>query len=100
MEHYLNQTDLKIRAFLYLQPFGGLSATSVDDRTVGAFASAAKREIRRACNRYQPRLIHLFYLGPLGLAVLLGQKLNGLADIQCYERSKTTGYTPSCRLPA
>jgi hypothetical protein len=32
--------------------------------------------------------------------VLLGQKLNGLADIQCYERDKTNGYVPSCRLPA
>jgi hypothetical protein len=72
----------------------------VDAQTVGALAAAVKREIRRACNRYTPRVIHLFYFGPLGLAVLLGQKLNGLADIQCYERSKTSGYTPSCRLPA
>lgn len=100
VEHYLAQTDLAVRAALYLRPSGGASATSVDATTVGAIAAAAKREIRRVCNRYQPRLIHLFYLGPLGLAVLLGQKLNGLADIQCYERSKTTGYTPSCRLPA
>ncbi|MGH8703153.1 MAG: SAVED domain-containing protein [Burkholderiales bacterium] len=44
--------------------------------------------------------MHLFFFGPFGLAVLLGQKLNGLADIQCYERSKAPGYTPSCRLPA
>jgi hypothetical protein len=100
VEHYLTKTDLKTRAALYLRPSGGPSATSVDAQTVGAFASAVKREIRRACNRYQPRVIHLFYFGPLGLAVLLGQKLNGLADIQCYERSKTAGYTPSCRLPA
>jgi SMODS-associated and fused to various effectors sensor domain len=100
VEHYLAQTNLKVRAAMYLRPSGGASATSVDATTVGAFASAAKREIRRACNSHQPRLIHLFYFGPLGLAVLLGPKLNGLADIQCYERSKTTGYTPSCRLPA
>jgi hypothetical protein len=97
---YLTQTNLKIRAAVYLRPSGGPSAMSVDAQTVGAFASAVKREIRRACNRYQLRIIHLFYFGPLGLAVLLGQKLNGLADIQCYERSRTAGYTPSCRLPA
>lgn len=100
VEHYLPQTDLTVRAALYLRPPGGASAISVDVATVGAFTTAVKREIRRACNHYQPRLIHLFYFGPLGLAVLLGQKLNGLADVQCYERSKPTGYTPSCRLPA
>jgi hypothetical protein len=100
VEHYLAKTDLKICAAIYLQPLRGPSATSIDAQTVGAFASAVKREIRRACNRYSPRLIHIFYLGPLGLALLLGQKLNGLADIQCYERSKSTGYIPSCRLPA
>lgn len=100
IEHYVAEVDLKIRGAIYLQPSGGPSATSLDAETVGAFAAAVKREIRRVCNRYSPRVIHLFYLGPLGLAVLLGQKLNGLADVQCYERNKTTGYTPSCRLPA
>ena len=100
VEHYLVHVGLGVRASVYLYPPGGPSATSVDERTAGACAAALKREIRRMCDRYAPRVIHLFYFGPLGLAVLLGQKLNGLADIQCYERNKTTGYTPSCRLPA
>jgi hypothetical protein len=100
VEQCLAHAGLQIRASLYLYPPGGPSATSVTERTVGACAAAVKREIRRMANRYEPRVIHFFYFGPLGLAVLLGQKLNGLADIQCYERSKSVGYTPSCRLPA
>ncbi|MGH9463748.1 MAG: SAVED domain-containing protein, partial [Vicinamibacteria bacterium] len=63
---YLASAGLKVRASLFLSPAGGASATALDAQTVGAFALAAKREIRRACNRYSPRLIHFFYFGPLG----------------------------------
>lgn len=100
VEQYLSQARLEVRSSVYLYPTGGPSPTSVSERNVGAFASGLKQAIRSFCDRYAPPLIHLFYFGPLGLAVLLGQKLNGLADIQCYERNKTCGYTPSCRLPA
>jgi hypothetical protein len=100
VEQYLGQTGLRVRASLYLSPRDGSSPTSVDQGNVGSIATALKREIRQFTDRRGTRLIHLFYFGPLGLAVLLGQKLNGLADIQCYERDKALGYTPSCRLPA
>ena len=100
VEQYLGQAGLRIRAGVYVYPAAGPSATSVNGQTVGAFATAVKRVIRRVCNLNSPRIIHLFYLGPLGLAVLLGQKLNGLTDIQCYERDRADGYTPSCRLRA
>lgn len=97
---YLGRAGLKVRASLYLYPQGGPGPTSVSERNVGGVALALKREMRRFADRHGARLIHLFYFGPLGLAVLLGQKLNGLADVQCYERDKADGYTPSCRLPA
>ena len=54
--------------------------------------------MRRFADRHEAGLIHFFFFGPLGLAVLLGQKFNGLPDIQCYERNKIDGYGPSCRL--
>jgi hypothetical protein len=100
VEQYLSRARLEVRSSVYLYPTGGPSPTSLSERNVGAFACGLKREIRSFCDRYAPPLIHLFYFGPLGLAVLFGQKLNGLTDIQCYERDKTCGYTPSCRLPA
>jgi len=100
VEQYLAQASAKIRAALYLSPASGPSPTSVSARTAPAFAATVKREIRGLCNRHLPQTVHLFFFGPLGLAVLLGQKLNGLADIQCYEHVKTGGYAPSCRLHA
>jgi hypothetical protein len=100
VEEYLSRAGLKVRASLYLSPPGGPSPSRVNERNVGGVATALKRGMRGFVDRQGARLIHLFYFGPLGLAVLLGQKLNGLADIQCYERNKTTGYTPSCRLSA
>jgi hypothetical protein len=100
VEQYVSSAGLKVAAALYLYPAAGPSATAVSARTAGAFAAALKRDIRAFCNRRQASAVHVFYVGPLGLAVLLGQKMNGLPDIQCYEQSKTTGYTPSCRLSA
>lgn len=100
VEQYLTQSGASVRAVLYLSPISGPSATSISTRTAPAFAAAVKREIRALCNKHLPQTVHLFYFGPLGLAVLLGQKLNGLADIQCYEHVKAGGYAPSCRLHA
>ncbi len=100
VEQYLRRGEIKVRASLYLYPPGGPSPASIGEWNVGAIAVALKREMRRFADQRGARLIHLFYFGPLGLAVILGQKLNGLADVQCYERDKTDGYTPTCRLPA
>jgi hypothetical protein len=100
VERYLVGAGLTVRASLYLYPPGGAGPTSVSDHTAAALGAALKREIRRFADRHAARVVHLFYYGPLGLAVLLGQKLNGLPDVQCYERDKADGYTPSCRLPA
>jgi hypothetical protein len=101
VDQFLGVSDLVVKAQLYLFPKAGSSETSMDEGTVNGFAKTVKERIREYCGRYTPIRIHLFYFGPLGLAVLLGQKLNGLgADVQCYERSKSLGYTPSCLLPA
>src|SRR5262249_58169461 len=97
---YLAESGLTVKSTVYIAPAGGVHETSLSAKTFAAFARAAKEKIREACQQHNPRRIHLFYFGPLGLAVLLGQKLNGLVDVQCYERSKTKGYAPSCVLPA
>lgn len=100
VETFLANSGLDLKAIVYITPIDGAHETSLNAKTVAAFARAAKEHIRTACQKQHPRRIHLFYFGPLGLAVLLGQKLNGLVDIQCYERSKTKGYARSCVLPA
>lgn len=99
VEKYLGQAAFPIRATLYLYPKGGPSPVSVNEENVTWLAASIKRSVRRFADQHQASLVHLFYYGPLGLAVLLGQKLNGLPDIQCYERDKVAGYRPTCRLP-
>lgn len=100
VEEFLGNSELKIRASLYLYPESGPSDISIDEQTAVGFARAAKKEVRSAISKFSPKLIHLFFFGPLGLAVLLGQKMNGLVNIQCYERSKEHGYVPSCLIQA
>lgn len=100
VEEFLANSGLKIRASLYLYPESGPSDISINEQTAVGFARAAKKEIRNVISRFSPRIIHLFFFGPLGLAVLLGQKMNGLVNIQCYERSKEYAYVPSCLIQA
>lgn len=100
VEEFLRNASLNVKAFLYLYPQAGPSDISINEQSAVGFARTAKKEIRRACSQFSPRLIHLFLFGPLGFAVLLGQKMNGLVNIQCYERSKEQAYVPSCLIPA
>lgn len=100
VEEFLKNANLNVRTSLYLYPQSGPSDISIDEQSAVGFARAAKKEIRSAISQFSPRLIHLFFFGPLGLAVLLGQKLNGLVDVQCYERSKEQSYVSSCLIKA
>lgn len=100
VESFAAASGLPLRASLYLYPMGGPSMAAVNKDTVGSFAIQLKDAMRLFISPHNPRVINLFYVGPLGLAVLLGQRLNGLGTIQCFERSRTDGYVPSCRLLA
>ena len=100
LESFAKGVGLQFSATLYVYPKAGPSVTAVTKETAGSLAALIKDEMRRFISKREPRTIHLFYVGPLGLAVLLGQRLNSLGDIQCYERSRTDGYVPSCRLLA
>ena len=100
MEEFLQKSGLKFCAAAYLYPSSGPDDTVIDEQTSAGFARSIKKEIRKVCSQFNPKKIHLFYFGPLALAVLLGQKLNGLSDIQCYERSKEQAYVPSCLINA
>lgn len=100
VEEFLSESGLKVRASLYLYPESGPSDISINEQTAVGFARTAKKKIRLAISQFSPKIIHLFFFGPLGLAVLLGQKMNGLVNIQCYERSKEQAYVPSCLIQA
>ena len=57
--------------------------------------------LRRAGETYATTGVHVFGSIPVGLAVLLGQRLNTLGRVQIYEHDETAGrYRPELLLPA
>lgn len=99
VDRFLESRQLSFRARLSLAPDSGLG-NRIDGATALAYAYHAKQVVRQAIDRYECTVVHLFYAGPLGLAIFLGRLFNAMhADIQCYEEQ--TGdqtYTPSCSL--
>jgi CBASS immunity sensor of nucleotide second messenger signals/TIR domain-containing protein len=96
--HALRLYGLEIERRIQLRPHGGPSKTAVAD---GAHASAIARQVESVVadvRRANPSAtIHLFGAMPIGLAVLLGTRLNRCGPIQCYEWHQNV-YHRSCRL--
>jgi hypothetical protein len=96
--HALRLYGLTIARRIQLRPHGGPSKTAVAD---GAHACAIVRQVEAIIadvRRANPSAtIHLFGAMPIGLAVLLGTRLNRCGPIQCYEWDKNA-YHRSCRL--
>ncbi len=98
VDQFVARTHAAFRVRLSLVPDTG-PGTILDGPTALAFAHQAKQQIRLAVDRFQIDTIHLFYAGPLGLAVFLGRLLNAMhAEVQCYEEELAGDYTPSCHL--
>ena len=92
-----------IRAAVELRRAGASFAPLVLE-TPGQAASVVDQAIeavRRAGETYQTTGVHVFGAIPVGLAVLLGQRLNTLGPVQIYEHDETAGrYRPELLLPA
>ncbi|MCZ6798927.1 MAG: SAVED domain-containing protein [Nitrospirae bacterium] len=100
VDQYLRHTRVSFRARLCLTPQEGIGKR-INGATALAFSHELKQLIRQAVVRYECSVVHLFYAGPLGLAVFMGRLFNAIhADVQCYEEQPNTcGYTPTCLLP-
>jgi hypothetical protein len=59
-----------------------------------------REELLTAGARYRPSRIHWFAAVPVGLAMLLGQRLNTLPPSQWYEHLEGSRYVPSALLRA
>jgi hypothetical protein len=89
--HALRLYGLASARRIQLHPHAGPSKTAVVD---GAHAGAIVRQVEAIIadvRRVNPSAtIHLFGAMPIGLAVLLGTRLNRCGPIQCYEWDKNT----------
>lgn len=98
VDEFIDETGKTFRARMSLQPDLGVGSF-IDDSTTLAYSYDARYQIREKVDYYDCDLIHLFYAGPLGLAILFGRLLNAMhANIQCYEEQQK-GYAAACFLP-
>jgi len=98
VDAWLTTTGLPLARRLVLRPPDRPGRTAV---TGGAHAIALVTQIEQVISRVradQPQgTIHLIGAMPVGLAVLIGTRLNRRGPIQCYEFYQNS-YVPSCRL--
>lgn len=97
VNQFTHYSGRSFRARLRLIPDVRMGRT-IDGAIALKYADDAKQQIRKAIDSYGCNVVHLFYAGPLGLAIFVGRLFNAMhADIQCYEEQKV-GYKPTCLL--
>jgi len=93
---YFKDNQLAIKKLILVSPNKkpGNSSIQSDSEAI-TLASASKDILRQMQIKYKSQKTHLFYFGPLGLSIFLGQKLTSVGQIQLYE-FQDPGYKPSC----
>ncbi len=95
---FFKTNSIPVKKIISIEPESTPGNLSIqNDSEAVSLASAAKDVIKQMINKYKTMKIHLFYFGPAGLAVFLGQKLTSLGAVQLYE-FQDPGYKPSCLL--
>lgn len=93
---YLKSNKIPVKKIILIQPKASPANSAIkNDSEAASFASAAKDVIKQSLVKYKAKKTHLFFYGPLGLAIFLGQKLTSVGQIQLYE-FQDPGYKPSC----
>ncbi|SFP80413.1 dsDNA nuclease domain-containing protein [Parafilimonas terrae] len=93
---YFKNNNIPISKLILIQPSLTPGVLSIpNDREAVSLASASKDIIKAMTTKYNAHKTHLFYFGPLGLSIFLGQRLTSVGYIQLYE-FQDPGYKPSC----
>ncbi|MFA6005316.1 MAG: SAVED domain-containing protein [Patescibacteria group bacterium] len=98
LNKYISESGSRFKASLQLTPESGVGETITKESAI-SYARSAKRLIREAVTKYSVDKISLFFAGPLGIAIFLGQLLNAMPEVQCYEQKQDRGYQLSCLIP-
>lgn len=97
---FLRGCQVPVDRLVVLQPPGGAKDNSVATAaTAVALAVGIRDQIRRAVK--EPRRVHLFLAGPMGLSLLLGHRWNRVAPTTVYEEVRSeTQYHPAFEVSA
>lgn len=79
------------RAVLRIEPPDGLGTAHIKNtEEASAVARLVASEIRKARATYPViKRTHLFFSGPVGIAIMIGQQLNAVGPVQLYEHHQT-----------
>ena len=102
--------DVLVDFMMYVESAGSLprlfafmSPTSQGAQSIGgagdacAFGQAVRENLGQLLKKYNLRKTRMFFYGPFALAVILGQQLTSVGEIQLFEY-QDPGYVPSCSL--
>lgn len=98
-----SQTALPaFRAILRVRPQNGQATAHLEScEQASHLARLVADQIREARATYpRIRTTHLFYSGPVGVAMMIGQQLNALGPVQLYEHSQTPEDAVGTYVPA
>jgi hypothetical protein len=87
---WINESDLSVSKIL-TQPAVGIGPKSILNAAAANSAAIAIRDLARRHSRNGD--LHLFLIGPLGLAVLLGHHWNRVTTTHVYEHLGGADYT-------
>lgn len=90
-------TEIRPRAILVLSPPREGSQAIGSSADAVAYALATRDYVGEAIKKYAIKRTHIFYYGPLALAVFLGQQFTSVRELLLYEY-KAPGYVPACTL--
>ncbi|MFX0195986.1 MAG: SAVED domain-containing protein [Candidatus Hodarchaeota archaeon] len=94
---YANKSGFSFRALLELSPPNFPYIISSGQAV--EIANQLANKIKQMHAEYGTNTVHIFAAIPLGLALLIGYKLNACGKIQCYEFDNSSlEYSPSCTL--
>lgn len=98
VESYIKENSLPVKSIISVEPEGAAGSLSIaDDREALSLALSARDELRRALERNNVRITHLFFYGPFALSVFIGQLLTAIGRVHLYE-FKDPGYVPSATI--
>jgi hypothetical protein len=94
--NYLKSNQIAVKKIILIHPSQTPGTLSIqNDSEAVSLASAAKDILKELISKFKVNKTHLFYFGPFGLSIFLGQKLTSVGQIQLYE-FQDPSYKPSC----
>ena len=95
---YCRESNQTYRTILEIsKPDGSDGILSNED--VLAYCRCAKNIIREQAKQHSAKKVHLFFAGPVGMAIFFGHLLNSMPSFQLYEQKLGGGYVASAFLP-